>query len=697
MPDQLEPDSILREITDLEDRIGELRQAAGMPAPDLRATLDAALVELELALEALRTLGADQSSSAGRSAAAETERRVLRTVFQDAPVPLFLIDRDTSVRRVNRQAAALLGTSPGYVSGKQFTAFCDLATRAALRSQLAGVVRTGRRRRVPVRLLGRERPVDAVVTLARVWIRGEPDPMVVAVAGAAAGAGNGGEEGRRERNDTAAQGASAKREAPAKAAPREPAAPGGSSAPSGPLSAAPPAATARGDEDAAVATLVHRMDVLANAAELLLDEPVFNETVAVRRCARLLAAELADWAIVDLVGADTSPQAAAVPWQPGDAGPPDPAGVGGGRLQRQVVMGPDDERSVHATQMIEKLDPSPGTLPASVFTTRQSALRPHIEDLELLGTGPDGQPVCGTIGATTTMCVPIEEGDRCLGTITLASSGEHGPFDLMDLAVVQRLGRYLALVIRAARLYRRRAEVAETLQSSLLPRRLPAIPGVEVAAHYTAATHGAEVGGDFYDVFRTGTGWGLVLGDVCGKGEDAAAVTATARHGVRLMSRWRDDPTEVLAAVNHALLDEDRFVTAVMAALKPGGDRVTITVGTAGHPPALVVRADGVIRTASRGGLPLGLFDDFEAGLDTLDLGPGDTLFLHSDGVLEACDLNRREFGQERLLEILAGTATASVQEMLDAVERALLEFCDGDLRDDVSMLALRVLPRELA
>jgi serine phosphatase RsbU (regulator of sigma subunit) len=266
----------------------------------------------------------------------------------------------------------------------------------------------------------------------------------------------------------------------------------------------------------------------------------------------------------------------------------------------------------------------------------------------------------------------------------------------MDLAVVQRLGRYLALVIRAARLYRRRAEVAETLQSSLLPKRLPSIPGVALAAHYTAATHGAEVGGDFYDVFRTKDGWGMVLGDVCGKGEDAAAVTATARHGVRLMSRWRENPTEVLAAVNHALLDEDRFVTAVMAAMTPAHDRMTITLGTAGHPPAIVVRADGVIRTASRGGLPLGLFEDFEAGIDTLDLGAGDTLFLHSDGVLEACDLSREEFGQERLLETLAGTATASVQEMLDAVERALLDFCDGDLRDDVSMLALRVLPREL-
>ncbi|NDU77686.1 PAS domain S-box protein, partial [Actinomadura sp. DSM 109109] len=181
--DQLEPESLLREISDLEGRIGELRQAAGVPEPDLRATLDAALVELELALTVLRTMGGEQTGEPGGSAAAENERRVLRTVFQDAPVPLFLLDRTSSVRRVNRQAAALLGTSSGYVSGKQFTAFCDMATRAAVRSQLAAAIRTGRRRRVGVRFLGRDHPIDAVLTFARVWIRGEPDPMIVVAAG----------------------------------------------------------------------------------------------------------------------------------------------------------------------------------------------------------------------------------------------------------------------------------------------------------------------------------------------------------------------------------------------------------------------------------------------------------------------------------------------------------------------------------
>ncbi|TDD79555.1 PAS domain-containing protein [Actinomadura darangshiensis] len=652
-PDQLEPESLLREISDLEGRIGELRQAAGVPEPDLRATLDAALVELELALSVLRTMGGEQTGEPGGSAAAENERRVLRTVFQDAPVPLFLLDRTTSVRRVNQQAAQLLGTSSGYVSGKQFTAFCDMATRAALRSQLAAVVRTGKRRRVNVRFLGRDHPVDAVVTLARVWIRGEPDPMVVVAAGPTT-------------------------------------TPVDDRAPAAQSAGATRARTGDGGpgDDEAVATIVHRMDVLATASELLLDEPVFNETVAVRRCARLLAAELADWAFIDLTGPG------------GAAGASPQGGIHAARaapeLRRQVVMGPEDERSVEAARMLEEVDPTDDTLPYTTFVTRQSALRPHVENLDVLGMCPDGQPVCGKIGATSVLSVPIEDGDRAIGTITLAASGEYGPFDLMDLGVVQRLGRYLALVIRAARLYRRRAEVADTLQAGLLPKNLPAIPGVSVAARYLTATHGSDVGGDFYDVFRTENGWGLVLGDVCGKGEDAAAVTATARHCVRLASRWKARPADVLGIVNEALLDEDRFVTAVMAGLTLETERIIVSLGTAGHPPALVVRANGVIRSASRGGVPLGLFEDFEAGLDTIDLTVGDTLILHSDGVLEACDMMRQEFGQERLLEALAGYAGKPPEEMLASVERALLDYCDGDLRDDVSMLALRVEPPTL-
>jgi PAS domain S-box-containing protein len=621
MADQLEPRGLMRELGDLASRLAELQQAAAMPQSDARATLDAALVELELAVSALNAVGTSRTAEEGQNQATDTERRVLRTVFQDAPIPLFVLDRGGTVRRVNRQAAALLGTTSGYMAGKPFTVFCDLPTRAALRSQLAGVVRTGRRRRADVRFLAKQAPVTATVTLARVWIKGEPDPLVVAVA-----------------------------------APHE-----------GQVWGAPPAEEPRESADA-VARVVHRMDVLSSAIELLLDEPAFSEAVATRRCARLLAAELAEWVIIDLAD---------------DEG-----------IRRQVVLGPDDERSREIARAVEAVEPAAGTLPATVLRTGQSALHAHVEDLDMLGTTPDGMAVCGLLGVTSIISVPMDDGDRGLGVVTLTGTGEHGPFDMMDLGVVERMARYLALVIRASRQYHRRAAVADTLQSSLLPRRLPAIPDLALDARYLAATRGMEVGGDFYDVFATPGGWGFVLGDVCGKGEEAAAVTATARHGVRLLSRWQGKPSEVLTMVNEALLDEDRFVTAVLACAEERERGLSVTLATAGHQPAILIRRDGVIRTTVGGGLPLGLFDDFEPAVESLDLDEGDTLFLHSDGVLDACDTTRERFGHERLIEVLAQQSTRPLNEMLIAVEQALLEFCDGDISDDISILALRVLPK---
>jgi len=190
-------------------------------------------------------------------------------------------------------------------------------------------------------------------------------------------------------------------------------------------------------------------------------------------------------------------------------------------------------------------------------------------------------------------------------------------------------------------------------------------------------------------------GWGFVLGDVCGKGEEAAAVTATARHGVRLLSRWKSKPAEVLTMVSQSLLEEERFVTAVLASVSATGE-LQATIGTAGHPPAIVIRADGTIRTTGGGGVPLGLFEDFEPAIESFALAEGDTLFLHSDGVLDACDLLRERFGDERLIEVLASHSTKPVAEMLAAVERVLLDFCGGELDDDISMLALRVLPPTL-
>ena len=204
-------------------------------------------------MAALRTAGTEYSSTQARNDAADGERRLLRTVFQDSPVPLFLLERDGTVRRVNRQAGALLGSSAGYLTGKPFPRFCDLATRATVGSHVAGVFHSGRRRRSRVRLLSGHGPVEVDITFARIWVTGEPDPLVIAAT------------------------------APST---REPAA-----------QDLPQQVTATDD---AVATVVHRMDVLATATAALLEDQSFTESVALRRCARLLAAELADWVFIDL-------------------------------------------------------------------------------------------------------------------------------------------------------------------------------------------------------------------------------------------------------------------------------------------------------------------------------------------------------------------------------------------------------------
>lgn len=641
MSKQVPLDVLMREASSLEERIGQLRQTAALPDPDLRTALDAALVELELALTTLRTAVQEQSNKATLSTATDLERRMLRKVFQDAPVPLFLLERDGTIRRINRQAAALAGTSPGYAAGKPFTSLCELPQRAALSSQLAGVVRTGRRRQVTVRFLGKGKkpkatsPTESLLSLTRTWIRGEPEPLLLACA--ATGVPVAGEETPQE--------------GPTR---REPA--GRNDATCG--------------TDGAVAALVHRMDLLTAATELLLEDRTLSESVAIRRCARLLATELADWVIFDLVDDQ-------------------------GELRRHVVMGPDgqDQDQADVARKIEDLAPAARTLPAQVRQRGQATVISHLDDLDTLGTTPGNLPVCGLLNATSVLSVPLNHGGETLGVVTLTGSGEHAPFDLVDLGFVERLARLLTLVLRGVRVFRRRAEVTEALQESLLPRELPRIDGVDIAAKYLAVTRGVEVGGDFYDVFATPQGFGLVLGDVCGKGEEAAAVTATARHGVRLLSRWDPGPADVMSKVNEALMnDHDRFVTAIMVNLEWTDHGLRATLASAGHQPAVILRRHGVARTATGGGIPLGLFAEFSAGTETIDLEPGDTLFVHSDGVVDACDPARREFGHERLVETLIGLADRPVAELVAEVERVVMDFCADDLRDDVSMLALRVL-----
>ena len=642
MPQPAGPPEFDLEVAALKERYAGLRQAAAMPGADARGVLEAAFAELDTAVDVLGAMRAGPApgpASAGGPGpeALLAEQLLLRAVFQDAPVPMFLLGPDATVQRVNTRAGELLGSGPGYAVGKLFTAFVDLPSRAAVQSQLAAVARTGKTRRIQCRLLHPDGPAGTELTVGLAQVRGDGDQLVVVASGPGMGAGTG---------TDAEPAASAK----------PPDAPG-------------PGAGADPDPDSPgrlMEAMIHRYDLVTSATRLFLENATYSESVTLQRCARLLASELAAWVIVDVERRQ--------------------------RLRRQFVMGPEDQPSDLANA-VGQVDPAPGTAPRQVHESGSSLLVAHAEDAGILGAGPQGVPVMMMLDATSVLCVPLSDGEHTYGTLTLARNASEGHFEMADLGVVEELGEQLALAIRVDRMFRRNTEIADALQSSLLPRDLPQIPGVEIAAAYVAATEGLEVGGDFYDVYRTPGGWGVAIGDVCGKGEEATAVTAAARHAIRVLAHWTADPAEVLAKANEVMLAEefgDRFVTAKNAHLRWQDGRLHMVLGSAGHPGPVLVRPDGRTTIMSPGGLPLGLFPTAQPGREEIDLEPGDVLFFFTDGVTEARSPELTYF-EDRLTDELAGLAGQPPRDIVAGLQTLVVEFCRNELRDDMTMLVLRV------
>jgi serine phosphatase RsbU (regulator of sigma subunit) len=206
------------------------------------------------------------------------------------------------------------------------------------------------------------------------------------------------------------------------------------------------------------------------------------------------------------------------------------------------------------------------------------------------------------------------------------------------------------------------------------------------------ASNEQEVGGDFYDVYSAGESWGTAIGDVCGKGEDAAAVTAAARHAIRAFAHADTDPGAVLRSANEVMLAEEfggRFVTAAVGHLSWRRRRLRVTLGSAGHPGPVLIRPDGRVQRLRGGGLPLGIFPDAAPVTEELGLDPGDVLFLYTDGLTGACGPDRVSF-EDRLTDELAALAGKPPSALVARVRELALEFCRGELRDDVTMLAVR-------
>jgi serine phosphatase RsbU (regulator of sigma subunit)/PAS domain-containing protein len=604
-----------------------LRQAAGLPGADPRSLLEAALAELDGAVEALTAAGGPTAADPGERPGdgPHTERRLLQAVFQQAPVPLFLLGPDGTVRRANSAAGQLLGSGSGsgYPTGKPFASFIEMPSRAALQSQLSAVVRTGKLRSLRCGVLAADGTAEREVTLCPVRVRGESAQLIAAVSASSVGAGH---------SQTATAG-------------REPA----------------PEAS-----DEALRAVIRRLDLATAATRILLENVKHSESVTMQRFARLLSGELAAWVILDVERHHG--------------------------LRRQLAAGPEDQPSDELARAVAAVDPPPGSAAYQVHESGSSLLVAHAEDAGMLGDGPDGVPLLMQLGATSVLCVPLSDGERSYGVLTLARPAGRGHFGMADVGLVTELGEQLALAMKVERMFRHSSEVASALQASVLPRRLRQIPGVEVAASHVSATMAQDAGADFYDVYPAQDGWGISIGDVCGKGQDVAAVTAAARHAIRVLAHWDSDPAGILRKANEIMMAEEfggRFVTASVAHLRWRDGGWHVLLGSAGHPWPVLIKPDGRTERLQGSGLPLGIFPDAELSAQELELVPGDALFFFSDGLTSACGPDMVYF-EDRLTDELAALAGEPADRVVGRVREIVLEFCRGQLRDDVTMLALR-------
>lgn len=415
-----------------------------------------------------------------------------------------------------------------------------------------------------------------------------------------------------------------------------------------------------------------RLRFLAEASEVLGASLVYTQTL--EELGKLLVPRVADWFAVDLVD-------------------------DGGSIQGVAVSHVDPSKVELAKEFRRRYPPNPndprGT--AVVIRSGRSELYPRIDDamLEQAAIDLTHLEMMRALELRSVIIVPLVARGRTLGAMTLIASDPRRVYGEPDLTLAEELAGRAAIAIDNARLYGERDHIARVLQQSLLPPSLPDLVDFELAAYYRPSGAGNDVGGDFYDAFElTGGDWVLVVGDVCGKGPEAAAVTSLARHTIRTAAMTRGGGANVLSLANREMLrsdGDDRFCSVVVVVVHPepaGG--ATLTISTGGHPLPVAVRTDGRIEEIGRPGMLLALTEDADFSESRARLDPGDCLVLYTDGLI-----GRREprFEEGALASVLASSAR-DPQEIVRAVAR-LVEGLPADERiDDVAVLVLGASPR---
>lgn len=326
-------------------------------------------------------------------------------------------------------------------------------------------------------------------------------------------------------------------------------------------------------------------------------------------------------------------------------------------------------------------------------------LRTSFLDADLRAAAPDDHHLrlYQRLGFTSVISVPFRPRGRDLGVVSfMQTSRSDRHFDEDDLLFAQELADRAALAWDNARLFESRNRVLRSLQDALLPPTLPRIGSLQLTARYEVAGNDLDVGGDFYDVIELGDGsYGLVIGDVVGRGPDAAAVTGLVRHSVRTATVHTSDPARILEQTNTALLDQigsSEFCTAAFLRVDlVDGERKKLTAASAGHPCPIVLRANGDAEVMACHGTLLGVVADPRYAEVTVDLEPGDAVILYTDGFTEARH-GDRFFGEERLIETARRLAGADAEELANGLLEAVDEFATGH-SDDRALLIARVPP----
>ncbi|MFY1697219.1 MULTISPECIES: SpoIIE family protein phosphatase [unclassified Solwaraspora] len=298
---------------------------------------------------------------------------------------------------------------------------------------------------------------------------------------------------------------------------------------------------------------------------------------------------------------------------------------------------------------------------------------------------PLGAPMDG-------FAVPLVARGQRLGTLAVGRHERHR-HDPDEVAVLEDVARRAALAIDNARIHQERRRVAHTLQQSLLPPVLPVIDGIGLAAEYVPSGDAVEVGGDFYDVVPLPGGrWLVVVGDVSGKGVQAATVTGLVRDVIRVLVRDGKALPEVLGRLNDTLVERGggRYCTLAMAAVGVTDDqRLDVRLHLAGHDRPVLVSGDGQARFVGAGGTALGLLDRITAPSVELSLAAGDSLVFYTDGITERRD-GRELFGTERLRRAAAPLAGFSAEVVAARLRTATLDFSAEAPRDDIAILVVR-------